>query len=176
LGTGKICLLCGGDRTTIQRKRGDGNYENWYRHGGADGGVICSICYQRKKREPKENRSCSICRSHNSRVSRRGDMLWYFLDGKERVCYRCRLDSILRERQLKNQSSRCTSETCRQAREDLNVSYDYTTKAYCSKCETQHPIDLPRCPCCHYKMRKRPVHLSAKRNRKLLEESPMTYH
>jgi hypothetical protein len=167
--------LCGTDRTAVQKRR-NGDYENWYRHGNDDG-FICNKCYQKKKREPKENRFCSMCRSHNSKVNKRGAMIWYFLDDSgERVCYRCRLDSILRERQLKNQSRRCTSETCKQARENLNVAYDYTTKAYCSKCETQHPIDLARCPCCHYKMRKRPVHLSAKKNRKLLETDPLFYH
>lgn len=166
------CALCGSQRTHVNKN----GTKSWHRYENNEGQFLCHTCYTRYRRVLKGGRRdtaselrqytgkngetkrvCSLCGVTDSQMKSYGYSQWYFNGGGERLCYRCNLDRLRREREASSGSGalRCQSAICVKNREKLGMTYDYERSARCMRCNTNQPKQLGACPCCNTKLRKK---------------------
>jgi hypothetical protein len=169
------CFICESATTGIVHRKKTGKTSIvWYRH---KNGFICSRCYLKSIYIPKTKEKrlegpkiCSMCNADKTKISvSTGSPIWYtHKDGennRKRICYYCWVRQKRDYKRESNFDGRCGSDICRSARKTHSTICDYSEDFYCIVCRTSHPKELIRCPCCHNRMRTRPVN-SKSRQRK----------
>ena len=171
-GVVRQCAICGGTKTSIQRRKKD--YPNWYKHYDGDTGeYICSSCYHKKRHDEGKvqlvypvKRFCVLCKSTQTKLKKDGTPWWYFhkkSGSHDRICYKCKLKEAREKSAALNKAGACDHDICVEARKGNTTNgYDYIKYNHCVRCITNHPKSLKYCPCCHAIMRTKPRKTSSK--------------